>query len=141
MVENVVPYSEFPPGGIPLDGAYARFGGRLYACRSVSPYIGTAEVTELILISTAEHPGTQWQLSRTYPSCSHTEWTRTIARADADETFAWSSSVVWHGFVPLDELEKLEISREQWPEKPHKPFGRFIRWPVRPKSPWSPNPT
>lgn len=173
MVENFLPYSPFLPGGIPLDGTYARFGGRLYACRSVRPQLGTAEVTELILISTAERPGTEWQLTREYPSCSHTEWTKTIARTDAEETFACSGSIVWHGititgldylpkenlvggymgfinkdleatrqtmehlhrldvgtwhgFVPLDELEKLEIRREPWPETPQKPFWRFFR--------------
>ncbi|WP_159613678.1 hypothetical protein [Glutamicibacter sp. JC586] len=100
------PKSSFLPGGIPLPGRYARFEGRLYECREVKPAFENAPVTQLILISATENPGSGWQLTRPYPGSSTTEWTRIIERSEANETFQCAGSATWSG-ITMFNLEYL----------------------------------
>jgi hypothetical protein len=172
--ESFQPFKLFLPGGIPLHGNYARFGGRLYSSRTTVDTTGTGNESQLVIIDTGKRPGPEWGLTVEYRGSSTTEWTKVIALSEAEETFRCMGTVfwrglkisgldylpegnlvggylgsvppkcqerlkglhhlqqvdrcVWHGYVPLDEIEDLEIGRKPWPEPDRTHWWKIPRW-------------
>ncbi len=99
-VENPPAFSRFLPGGIPLTGAFARFGGKLYECGSAKLPSGEYDHGMLVLSSIEERPGPEWQLtwrSQLGPLAGFTEWSRVVHRSQAEETFWCRNYLVWQG--------------------------------------------
>ncbi|MFL4475708.1 hypothetical protein ACIPVK_17055 [Paeniglutamicibacter sp. MACA_103] len=175
LTENFHPFKLFLPGGIPIHGNYARFGGTLYSSRTTDRLTGNGSDPQLVIIETGKRPGSEWELTLEHRGSSHTEWTKVIALSRAEETFRCLGTVfwrglkmggldylpegnliggylgsvpprlqerlkglrhlhqvdrsVWHGYVPLDEIEELAIRREPWPERPRAPWWEIPRGP------------
>lgn len=173
LAENFHPYKLFLPGGIPLHGNYARFGGKLYSSRSADGATSAIGDSHLVIIETGERPGPDWELTVEHRGSSNTEWTKVIAGSEVEESFRCLGTVhwrglkiggldylpegnlvggylgsvppklqerlkglrrlqrvdrsVWHGYVPLDEIEDLEIRREPWPRQPRAHWWEIPR--------------
>lgn len=159
--ELFYPHRSFLPGGLPLHGEYARWGGILYSCRPERRG-GTLSAGErVVLTSAGERPGPGWELTPVYRGNPMSEWTKAIDQSEAEELFRCRGTVTWrgtgftspaylpaanhvggyinhvtremqpglegihrlervdqstwYGYVPLDELEALDIRRLPWP--------------------------